>query len=116
MVAIDSQPRKQAADSVRPKVMAAFRKHSGSTLGGFFGAAAFDEVALVPVAAAVDKTGRFAANFADRGVRSGFSAFLAIWGDAEDRVAEADRLKHLHREVRGKGTGEFSDVRYSALD
>lgn len=66
---------------VRPKVMAEFRKHSGSTLGGFFGAATCDEVALVPVAAAVDKTGRFEANFADRGVRSGFSAFLAIWGD-----------------------------------
>jgi uncharacterized protein (DUF2236 family) len=68
------------------------------------------------VAAAVDKTGRFAANFADRGVRSGFSALLAIWGDATDKVAEADRLKMMHREVRGKGTGDFSDVRYSALD
>lgn len=102
--------------SVRPKVLVEFRKHSGSTLGGFFGAAAFDEVALVPVAAAVDKTGRFAANFADRGVRSGFSALLAIWGDATDKVAEADRLKTMHREVRGKGTGDFADVRYSALD
>jgi uncharacterized protein (DUF2236 family) len=103
-------------ESVRPKVLVEFRKHSGSTLGGFFGAAAFDEVALVPVAAAVDKTGRFAANFADRGVRSGFSALLAIWGDAEDRAAEADRLKMMHREVRGRGTGDFADVRYSALD
>jgi hypothetical protein len=74
-------------EPVRPRVLAEFRKHSGSTLGGFFGAAAFDEVALVPVAAAVDKTGRFAANFADRGVRSGFSALLAIWGDASDKVA-----------------------------
>jgi uncharacterized protein (DUF2236 family) len=96
--------------------MIEFRKHSGSTLGGFFGAAAFDEVALVPVAAAVDRTGRFAANFADRGVRSGFSAFLAVWGDAQDRAAEADRLKHLHREVRGHGAGDFANVRYSALD
>lgn len=103
-------------ESVRPKVLIEFRKHSGSILGGFFGAAAFDEVALVPVAAAVDKTGRFAANFADRGVRSGFSALLAIWGDAEDKVAEADRLKMMHREVRGRGTGDFADVRYSALD
>ncbi|MBO0679191.1 DUF2236 domain-containing protein [Mycolicibacterium sp. S2-37] len=104
------------AGAVRPKVMAEFRKHSGSVLGGFFGAAAFDEVALVPVAAAVDKTGRFAENFADRGVRSGFSALLAIWGDAQDRVAEADRLKLMHREVRGRGSGDFADVRYSALD
>jgi uncharacterized protein (DUF2236 family) len=116
MVAVaHSSPPREAA-TVRPKVMREFRKHSGSTLGGFFGAAAFDEVALVPVAAAVDKTGRFAANFADRGVRSGFSAFLAIWGDAEDRVAESDRLKMLHRDVRGHGSGDFADVRYSALD
>jgi uncharacterized protein (DUF2236 family) len=105
-----------AADVVRPKVMREFRKHSGSALGGFFGAAAFDEVALVPVAAAVDKTGRFEANFADRGVRSGFSAFLAIWGDPYDRAAEGERLKRMHREVRGRGDGAFADVRYSALD
>lgn len=105
-----------SARSVRPKIIHEFRKHSGSVLGGLFGAAAFDEVALVPVAAAVDKTGRFASNFADRGVRSGFSALLAIWGDATDREAEGQRLKTMHREVRGRGTGEFSDVRYSALD
>jgi uncharacterized protein (DUF2236 family) len=103
-------------DQIRPEVIAEFRKHTGSALGGFFGAAAFDEVALVPVAAAVDKTGRFAANFADRGVRSGFSSFLAIWGDPADRAAEGERLKRLHREVRGRGNGAFADVRYNALD
>ena len=101
--------------AVRPRVMAQFRKHSGSVFSGLFGAAAFDEVALVPVAAAVDKTGRFDRNFADRGVRSGFSALLAIWGDAADRAAEGERLKLLHREVRGRGSGDFADVRYSAL-
>ncbi|KUI13174.1 hypothetical protein AU192_23670 [Mycobacterium lehmannii] len=106
----------QTGGEVRPKVMREFRKHSGSAFGGFFGAAAFDEVALVPVAAAVDKTGRFEANFADRGVRSGFSAFLAIWGDPYDRAAEGERLKRMHREVRGRGDGSFADVRYSALD
>jgi uncharacterized protein (DUF2236 family) len=116
MVVTAQRSSTYGADSVRPKVLAEFRKHSGSTFGGFFGAAAFDEVALVPVAAAVDKTGRFAANFTDRGVRSGFSAFLAIWGDPADRAAEADRLKMMHREVRGRGTGDFADVRYSALD
>ncbi|RAV10660.1 DUF2236 domain-containing protein [Mycolicibacterium sp. GF69] len=109
-------PVEKLPGRVRPKVMREFRKHSGSALGGFFGAAAFDEVALVPVAAAVDKTGRFEANFADRGVRSGFSAFLAIWGDPYDRAAEGERLKAMHRQVRGKGDGEFADVRYSALN
>lgn len=117
MVAIAGETaHHQVTRSVRPHVIREFRKHSGSILGGFFGAAAFDEVALVPVAAAVDRTGRFAANFADRGVRSGFSAFLAIWGDAEDRAAEGERLKTMHRDVRGRGTGDFADVRYSALD
>lgn len=111
---VQAPPRQR--DEIRPEVLAEFRKHSGSALGGFFGAAAFDEVALVPVAAAVDKTGRFAANFADRGVRSGFSSFLAIWGDPADRAAEGERLKRMHREVRGRGSGTFADVRYSALD
>ena len=116
MVAIAGEFSDTVAGTVRPEVIYVFRKHSGSVLGGFFGAAAFDEVALVPVAAAVDKTGRFANNFADRGVRSGFSALLAIWGDATDRAAEGERLKTMHREVRGRGTGDFADVRYSALD
>ena len=41
---------------------------------------------------------------------------LALWGDAEDRAAEAQRLKHLHRDVHGIGGNDFADVRYSALD
>ena len=101
---------------IRPKVMAQFRKHSGSVLTGLFGAAAFDEVALVPVAAAVDKTGRFERNFTDRAIRSGFSALLAIWGDADDRAAEGERLKRMHRDVHGHGKGDFAGVRYSALN
>lgn len=116
MVAIAGNSPHTVSSNVRPKVIDEFRRHSGSVLGGLFGAAAFDEVALVPVAAAVDKTGRFAANFADRGVRSGFSALLAIWGDAADKAAEGERLKTMHRDVRGRGTGDFADVRYSALD
>ncbi|PQE01694.1 DUF2236 domain-containing protein [Mycobacterium sp. EPG1] len=116
MVATAAESTDSITANVRPKVLHEFRRHSGSVLGGLFGAAAFDEVALVPVAAAVDKTGRFAANFADRGVRSGFSALLAIWGDATDREAEGQRLKTMHREVRGRGTGDFADIRYSALD
>jgi uncharacterized protein (DUF2236 family) len=111
---VDSPPNRR--ENIRPEVIAEFRKHTGSALGGFFGAAAFDEVALVPVAAAVDRTGRFAANFADRGVRSGFSSFLAIWGDPADRAAEGERLKRLHQDVRGNGKGDFAEVRYSALD
>lgn len=101
--------------AVRPWVIREFRKHTGSALAGAFGGAAFDEVALAPVAAAVDRTGRFAGNFADRGVRSGAATMLVFFGDAEDRAAEAERLKRLHRDVKGSGKGDFVDVRYSAL-
>jgi uncharacterized protein (DUF2236 family) len=102
--------------TVRPRVLAQFRKYSGSALPGFFGASAYDEVAIPAVAAAVDKTGRFDDNFTDRSLRGALSTTLALWGDAEDRAAEADRLKHLHRDVRGFGRDDFADVRYSALD
>jgi uncharacterized protein (DUF2236 family) len=115
MVAHPIDTEVNAAPDVRPWVLRQFRKHTGSVLAGVFGGAAFDEVALAPVAAAVDRTGRFAANFADRGVRSGASTMLVFFGDADDRAAEANRLKRLHRDVRGAGTGKFEDVRYSAL-
>lgn len=100
---------------IRSEVMTEFRKHTASTLPAVFAGAAFDQVALIPVAAAVDRTGRFADNFANRGVRSGFSTLLAIWGDPVDRAAEADRLKTQHRDVHGHGAGEFREIRYSAL-
>ncbi|MET7771689.1 oxygenase MpaB family protein [Nocardia sp. NPDC005366] len=104
------------SDRVRPEVVAEFRKHTASVLTGVFAASAFDQVALVPVAAAVDRTGRFAANFADRGVRSGTSGLLALWGDPVDRKAEAQWLKQRHRDVHGRGKGAYQDVRYSALN
>lgn len=105
-----------ATPGVRPRVLTQFRRYSGSALPGFFAAAAFDEVAIPAVAAAVDRTGRFAENFTDRSLRGGLSTTLALWGDAEDRAAETHRLKHLHRDVHGFGHNEFADIRYSALD
>ncbi|UGT60937.1 oxygenase MpaB family protein [Nocardia asteroides] len=105
-----------SAPLVRPEMLAEFRKHTGSVLSGVFGGAAFDQVALVPVAAAVDRTGRFAENFLDRGMRSGLSALLSFWGDPVDRQAEADWLKERHRDVRGRGQGDYADTRYSALN
>ncbi|MBF6353768.1 DUF2236 domain-containing protein [Nocardia higoensis] len=105
-----------ASPRVRPEVLVAFRKHTASVLAGVFAGSAFDQVALVPVAAAVDRSGRFAANFADRGVRSGASGILALWADPVDRVAEAEWLKERHRDVHGHGKGAYADVRYSALN
>lgn len=113
---LDSQQSLATQNSIRPEVMTEFRKHTASALSAVFAGAAFDQVALVPVAAAVDRTGRFADNFANRGVRSGFSSILAIWGHPDDRAAEADWLKTRHRDVHGRGTGDYSEIRYSALN
>ncbi|MGH3561167.1 MAG: oxygenase MpaB family protein [Mycobacterium sp.] len=46
------------ADNVRPKVIADFRKYTGSVLAGVFGGAFYDEVAFLPVAAAAVDTAR----------------------------------------------------------
>ncbi len=102
---------------VRPWAMDEFRKFTGSALGfGAFGAHAFDEIALLPVAAAVDRTGRFDQNFADRGIRSLTRAYLSISTDEAERDRFAEELKLAHRDVNGHGQGDFADVRYSALN
>lgn len=100
---------------LRPTVMRDFRMHIGSPLAALFPGAAFDEVALVPVAAAVDATGRFADNFTDRGVRSGLSMVGTLFGDADQRAEAAEWLKQMHRDVHGEGVGDYQGVRYSAL-
>jgi uncharacterized protein (DUF2236 family) len=115
-MAVPAETQAPAMTGVRPWVVTEFRKHTAGIFGGLFGGAAFDQVALPAVAAAVDRTGRFAENFSDRGVRSGFSALLALWGDPADRAAEAEWLKQRHRDVHGQGRGDFEGVRYSALD
>lgn len=101
---------------LRPEVMRAFRLHLGSPFIGLFPAALFDQVAMVEVAASVDATGRFAQNFADRGVRSGLSAIGAVLGNPTQRAESAQWLKQMHREVHGRGKGHYENVRYSALN
>jgi len=100
---------------LRPEVMADFRKHIGSVLNGVFAGVLFDEVAMLPIAASVDRTGRFRDNFTDRGLRSAFSG-QAILAGAEQRRKHAQWLISQHRSVRGTGVGEYDGVRYSALD
>lgn len=102
-------------DGLRPRVMADFRKHLGSVLTGVFGGVLFDEVAMLPIAASVDRTGRFRDNFTDRALRSGFSG-QAVLAGAEQRKKHAQWLINQHRSVRGTGVGEYDGVRYSALD
>ncbi|AKC38002.1 Uncharacterized protein conserved in bacteria [Mycolicibacterium phlei] len=104
------------ATGTRPRVMDAFRKHLGSPLTGVFGGVLFDEVALLPVAASVDRSGRFRQNFTDRGIRSALSAMSLLAGNQQQRADTAQWLKERHRDVRGTGVGEYAGIRYSALD
>ncbi|MBO0852736.1 MAG: DUF2236 domain-containing protein [Nocardia sp.] len=87
----------------------------GSPLAGIFGGLLLDQVANPAIAAAVDHTGRFAANFTDRGVRSFAFGALMAFGDAADSQAFREELKSLHTEVKGSGKGAFEGTRYSAL-
>ena len=58
----------------------------GSPLSlGLFGRLALDQVAYRPVAAAVDRSGRFQENFTDRGIRSLTYGMLMLFGDEADR-------------------------------
>lgn len=104
-----SQPHHELAADVRWWV--------GSPLAfGLFGRLALDQVAYRKVAAAVDHSGRFAENFTNRGIRSYLWGPLMLFGDEADRRATAQRLRTMHGQVRGKGTGEFAGERFSALD
>jgi uncharacterized protein (DUF2236 family) len=96
--------------------MTEFRRHLCSPLSGVFGAVLFDEIALIPIAASVDRTGRFRNNFLDRGLQSAFGLLPALAGDREQRREGAAWLKEQHRVVRGTGTGDYHGVRYSAFD
>lgn len=83
---------------------------------GLFGRLALDQVAYRKVAAAVDASGRFAANFTDRGVNSYLWNGPLAFADEADRRATAERLKAKHAAVHGIGEGDFAGERFSALD
>jgi len=74
---------------------------TGSTLLGLFAVALFDQAALPEVSYALDKTARIRNDPFGRAVRTAASHQIIAWGDGADRVAEAERLKSLHRAVRG---------------
>lgn len=83
---------------------------------GLFGRLALNQVAYRKVAAAVDATGRFEANFTDRGIGSFLWNGPLAFGDEADRRATGERLKSMHAAVKGFGKGDFEGERYSALD
>lgn len=89
----------------------------GTPLGfGLFGRLALNQVAYRKVAAAVDATGRFEANFTNRGIGSYLWNGPLAFGDEADRRRTQERLKAMHGAVKGVGKGDFEGERYSALD
>nr|WP_319944438.1 oxygenase MpaB family protein [Nocardia macrotermitis] len=114
MVPSSEQPDAQL-DSRERALAEDVRWFLGSPLGGVFGGLALDQVAYRRIAAAVDRTGRFADNFTDRGVRSAAFTALMAFGDPTDRETFRGDLKRLHADVKGTGRGEFAEDRYSAL-
>jgi uncharacterized protein (DUF2236 family) len=85
----------------------------GSPFLGLFAVALFDQAAIPEISAALENTGRFANDFISRGARSAASQQIMDWGTKEDSQAEGEKLKRLHRAVRGKSP---DGRRYSALN
>jgi uncharacterized protein (DUF2236 family) len=88
------------------------RWYTATWLLGLFGGALFDQVALPAVAAGVESTGRVRYTPWARAARTAASEQVLIWGDASDSRAESERLRELHRDIKGVG---YNGVRYSAL-
>ncbi|WP_069164303.1 oxygenase MpaB family protein [Nocardia altamirensis] len=100
--------------AARNPVLEQFERFSGSVFVALFAGALFDQTMLPEVSAALEDTGRFRKTEAfGRAIRSAASEQLAFAGDDTDRRAEMDRLKRLHRDVKGVG---YNGVRYSALN
>jgi uncharacterized protein (DUF2236 family) len=110
-----SCPVAQARVEDRPasSVVAGYERVVGSVFSGLFSAALFDQAMLPAVSAALEATGRVADRPWQRAIRTAVSEQLLVFGNEAERQAEAERLRRLHRDVRGVGS---VGVRYSALD
>ncbi|MEH3138100.1 MAG: oxygenase MpaB family protein [Mycolicibacterium neoaurum] len=113
----DSSPRPWDPGQPHHELASDVRWWMGTPLAfGLFGRLALDQVAYRKVAAAVDASGRFAANFTDRGINSYLWNGPLAFADEADRRATAERLKTKHGAVHGVGKGDFAGERFSALD
>ncbi|QGP86668.1 DUF2236 domain-containing protein [Gordonia sp. 135] len=80
-----------------------FRWFCGSRLVGLFAAAYVDQGMQHDVSDATWATGRYENRPLERNMRTLAAGQLVMWGDAEVNARHLDRLKTLHREVKGKG-------------
>ncbi|NLU83136.1 oxygenase MpaB family protein [Rhodococcus sp. HNM0569] len=89
-----------------------FENFGGSVFFAMFSLGLFDQTMLPAVSAALDATGRIREQPWGRALRTAASDQLSLLGNDADRLAEAERLVRLHRDVKGVG---HDGVRYSAL-
>ncbi|MFI6998202.1 oxygenase MpaB family protein [Nocardia sp. NPDC050175] len=99
--------------AARQAAFARFRWYNASVLKGLFAAALFDQTMLPTVSAGVESTGRIRFTPFERAFRTAAADQLAFWSEDPDRSVEFERLKRLHRDVKGVG---YNGIRYSALN
>jgi uncharacterized protein (DUF2236 family) len=114
-VAPESQ-REDGASSSGEAVAAVvqrFERFAGSVFSPLFAAALFDQAMHPSVSAALEATGRVSNQPWPRAIRTGMSEQLVIFGAEPDRLREMERLRRLHRDVRGVSP---DGTRYSAFE
>lgn len=89
-----------------------FERVAGSVFLGLFGVGLYDQTMLPAVSAALEVTGRVRDEPWGRARRTAAADQILYRGEEADRLAEAERLLRLHRDVKGIGS---DGVRYSAL-
>ncbi|QMT00946.1 oxygenase MpaB family protein [Gordonia jinghuaiqii] len=80
-----------------------FRWFCGTGLIGLFAAAYVDQGMQRDVSNATWATGRYENRPLERNMRTMAAGQLVMWGDAELNARHLDRIKTLHREVKGIG-------------
>lgn len=107
-----SDQSSEEADTVDMALVEDFRWATGSYFMGLFAVALFDQAMHPAVSAALEATGRIREAGVARGLRSAASEQLANWADDTDRESEMQRLKDMHKVVKGIAP---DGQRYSAL-
>jgi uncharacterized protein (DUF2236 family) len=109
---VSQLPTEPEVSQVSCDVVDRFERVTGSVFLGMFAAALFDQAMLPEVSAALEDTGRIRNAPLARGLRTAASDQITFLGGEADRYAEMERLKTLHRDVKGVGA---DGVRYSAM-
>jgi uncharacterized protein (DUF2236 family) len=102
-----------SSTEVWPPVVQRFERVAGSVFSPLFAAALFDQTMFPSVSAALEATGRIANQPWQRAIRTGMSEQLIIFAAEPERLRETERLRDLHRDVRGVGA---DGTRYSAFE